>query len=154
MRWRSVKKIGQKEKIKSPSLPYEIAPISQRLKALVVDTFMVLMPILYGVFYVVYGSREGFAQNMLEGWLLILVPYGMIYVVFFNISGQTPGYKAYEIKLIDTKTLELPSIPKLLARYLLMLIFTASIVALLVPFMRKDRLSLHDALCHTAPTLK
>jgi len=152
MRWRETKKGGSKEP--RALLPYTIAPLSKRAKAFTVDSFMLLMPILYIVFYLVFGSREGFAAHRLVGWLLVIIPYGLITIFFFNIKGQTPGYKAYEIKLIDTVTLQTVSLGRLLVRYALALVIVATFFGLFLPFFRKDRLSLYDILTHCAPVLK
>ena len=65
MRWRAAKKASNKEAFKSLP-PYTIAPFSKRFKAFVVDSFMLLMPILYIVFYLIYGSREGFSAYMIQ----------------------------------------------------------------------------------------
>jgi uncharacterized RDD family membrane protein YckC len=115
---------------------------------------MLLMPILYIVFYLIYGSREGFAAHMLQGWLLILIPYGIVTTLFLNRSGQTPGYKAYDLILIDLKTQQKPSILQLCIRYSLMLVTLFSLIGLFIPLMRKDRLSFYDIGSHSAPVCK
>jgi len=150
MRWRATKKGGKKEQ--KSSLPsYTIAPFQRRFKAFVIDSFMLLMPILYIVFYLIYGSREGFAAHMLQGWLLILIPYGIITTLFLKRSGQTPGYKAYDIVLIDLKTQKEASSTQLIVRYGLLLLTTLSMFGLLAPLLRKDKLALYDILSQTAP---
>ncbi len=153
MRWRETKKGGKKE-ANASLLPYTIAPFTRRAKAFVVDSFMLLMPILYIVFYLIFGSREGFAAHMMLGWLLVIVPYGLITILFFAIKGQTPGYKAYEIELIDTTTLQRVSFSRLLIRYVIALSVFATFIGLFFPFFRKDRLFIHDILTHSAPILK
>lgn len=153
MRWRETKKGGKKEQ--KNSLPsYAIAPFQRRLKAFVIDSFMLLMPILYIVFYLIYGSRDGFAAHMVQGWLLILIPYGIITLTFLKRSGQTPGYKAYDLKLIDLKSQQSASIVQLCVRYCLMLLTAFTIFGLFVPLMRKDKLSLYDLGSHSAPICK
>ena len=115
---------------------------------------MLLMPILYIVFYLIYGSREGFAAHMLQGWLLILVPYGMLTLIFLKRSGQTPGYKAYDLLLIDLKTGQRASLSQLFVRYILMLLTAITLIGLLIPLMRKDKLSLYDLGSRSAPICK
>lgn len=90
------------------SLP-SIAPFQKRFKAFIVDSFMLLMPILYIVFYLIYGSREGFAAYASR---LASDSYSIWYChnSFLKRSGQTPGYKAYDLILIDLKTQQKPSI--------------------------------------------
>lgn len=151
MRWRNAKKV-KVDKVLSPSLFIVASPLS-RLKAFTVDSFMLLMPILYVVFYVIFGSRELFREHMIDGWLLVLVPHFMITTFFLLFKGQTPGYKAYDIQLIDikSKTLKKASLMQLFSRYFLFLLTTATLFGLFVPLFRKDKLSLFDLLSHTAP---
>ena len=154
MRWRATKKALHKKEIKALSLSYTIASFPKRFKAFVVDSFMLLMPILYIVFYLIYGSREGFAAHMLQGWLLILLPYGALTLIFLKRSGQTPGYKAYDLILIDLKTEQRASLSQLSIRYCFMLISALTLIGLFVPLLRKDNLELYDLLSHTAPINK
>lgn len=153
MRWRDSKK-GVKKERKSSLPSYAIAPFQRRFKAFVVDSFMLLMPILYIVFYLIYGSREGFAAHMLQGWLFILIPYGALTILFLKRSGQTPGYKAYDLILIDLSTTQKTSILQLCVRYTLMLLTALTIIGLFLPLMRKDNLALYDILSQTAPICK
>lgn len=150
MRWRATKKRGKKEQ-KSALPLFTIAPFQRRLKAFVVDSFMLLMPILYIVFYLIYGSREGFAAHMLQGWLLILIPYGFLTTLFLKRNAQTPGYKAYDLVLIDLKTGQRVTLTQLIVRYVLLLLTAMSILGLFVPLLRKDKLALYDILSQTAP---
>lgn len=153
MRWRATKKGGRKEQ-KSTLPSYAIAPFQKRFKAFVVDSFMLLMPILYIVFYMIYGSREGFAAHMFQGWLLILIPYGIVTIIFLKRSGQTPGYKAYDLTLIDLSTGQSTSVSHLFLRYILMLLTVCTIIGIFVPLMRKDKLSLYDLGSRSAPICK
>jgi len=153
MRWRDVKKRADVASPSSSSLP-RVASFSKRLKAFVIDSFMLLMPILYTVFYLVFGSREGFAEHMLTGWLLVLMPYGMVTSLFLALKGQTPGYKAYDIVLYNIKTFQKASLPTILWRYLLFILTCMTLVGLLLPLFRKDTLGVYDLLSHSAPYQK
>ncbi len=154
MRWREAKK--RVHSITPPtSLPsFTPAPLSKRLKAFIVDSFMLLMPILYIVFYLVFGSRQGFSEHMVQGWLLVLLPYFGITTLFFLRTGQTPGYKAYDITLIDLRTNKKPSFTTLCFRFTLWILTATSLFLLFLPFVRKDRLGVYDLLSHSAPTSK
>jgi len=153
MRWRDAKKKAHKElRISLAQCP--IAPISKRLKAFVIDSFMLLMPLLYLVFYAIYGSREAFAQHQLEGWLMILVPYYAITTLFFFLKGQTPGYKAYDIVLVTRNPNATLSLLRLSLRFGIFLLTCMSIFGLLLPFVRKDRLGMYDILSGSMPTIK
>ncbi len=154
MRWREAKKRVHPIE-PSPSLPsFTPAPLSKRLKAFVVDSFMLLMPILYVVFYLVFGSRQGFSEHMVQGWLLVLLPYFSTTTLFFLRTGQTPGYKAYDITLIDLRTNKKPSFTTLCFRFTLWILTATSLFLLFLPFVRKDRLGVYDLLSHSAPASK
>jgi len=150
MRWRERKRGVKKERKPSLAL-YTIAPFSKRFKAFVVDSFMLLMPILYIVFYLIYGSREGFAAHMLQGWLLILISYGLLTLFFLKRSGQTPGYKAYDLQLIDLKSAQKASLIQLIVRYGALLLTALSLFGLFAPLLRKDKQALYDIVSQTAP---
>ena len=153
MRWREAKKSLHKTELR-PLPSFVAAPISKRLKAFIVDSFMLLMPILYVVFYLVFGSRQGFSEHMAQGWLIILLPYCVITTLFFARTGQTPGYKAYDIMLIDIRTKQKASLVTLFYRFFFWLLSAASLFLLFIPFIRKDRLGVYDVLSHSAPVSK
>lgn len=81
--------------------------ITRRLKAFITDIFMLYTPILYIATYVVLGSAEEFRQNQLVIFICFAI-YACIYSLFIAISGQTPGLKYANLKLIYTPK----SIPK------------------------------------------
>jgi len=119
-----------------------------RFKAFVTDTFMLLMPVMYGVIYLVLGSREGFRDNMGFGWFLIISTHLVITVAFWYLKSQTPGLKAYELKLVN-KTHQKPTIFQLIIRYFATLFNFVFLVTFLVPFMNKDRLTFQDLVSKT-----
>jgi len=150
MRWRDVKKGNIPKKKVYNTIP-GIAPIVNRVKAFLTDSFMIFMPICYFVIYIILGSREAFQTHMLFGWVYVLVPHYIVTTLFLYYKGQTPGYKAYEIELSaqEGKNITLGQIS---GRYLL---FTLSIVIfplLFVPFFRKDKKMLHDLATKTYPS--
>ena len=153
MRWREAKKSLHKTELR-PLPSFAAAPITKRLKAFIVDSFMLLMPILYVVFYLVFGSRQGFSEHMLQGWFFVLLPYFIITTLFFARTGQTPGYKAYDIMLIDIRTQQKASLAILSFRFLVWLLSTVTLFLLFIPFIRKDRLGVYDVLSHSAPVSK
>ncbi len=150
-RWREIKQ-GKipKEEMKTQHLESLLAPLSIRVKAFITDTFMLLMPLMYIVFYLVMGSREEFADDMVEGWLYIFVPHFFITLGFWFFKGQTPGYRAYSIKVVDLN-LQRPSVDRLVIRYFVFGLSLLSVVALFLPLARKDRRSLHDLISKTIP---
>ncbi|WP_024954442.1 RDD family protein [Sulfurospirillum arcachonense] len=151
MRWRDVKhgKITQKN-ITPTILDFTISPISNRIKAFITDTFMLLMPLMYMTFYLIMGSREVFAERMLEGWAFIFIPHFFIIMAFYLIKSQTPGYKAYDMKLVD-KNLKKPTILQFTIRYFTFFLSTIFIAGLVLAITRKDKKTLHDLISGTMP---
>ena len=154
-RWRDIKKgnIESKKEKSSQEKQNEVcycdAPLMSRFKAFVTDVFMLLMPIMYLVFYVVMGSREEFAQDKMHGWLYILIPNMIAVLGFWYYKAQTPGMKAYEIILVDKTTGEKPSLIAMINRYVFTF-FTIMIPALwLVPFLNKKKKTLQDFISGT-----
>jgi len=118
-------------------------------KAFLTDSFMLLMPIMYIVFYLVFGGREGFGEHKLLGWLYILIPLAIVESIFLIKAAQTPGMKAYNIKLISLKTNKKPSLGIILLRQLLSKI-TFLIFGWIVIFLNKKHRNLHDFILNTA----
>ena len=127
-----------------------VAKNKQKVKAALTDAFMLLMPIMYGVFYLVMDGREGFSSDKMMGWVYILIPLILIQTAFMYFgNGQTPGYRNYNIRVVDSKTLERPPLFALLFRNMLMVLGLVTIIGWLMIFFRKDRQGLHDMLSQT-----
>ena len=152
-KWRDVKqnRIQEEKIIESikKSSKYDLASLSLRLKAFLTDTFLITTPIFYIVIYLVMGSGEEFSQNRILGWGIIFSVHASIILIFWLKNGQTPGLKAYDIKLIDNLSKEKVSIIQLLVRYLTTLIAVVSIFLLFVPFFNKDKKTFQDILSNT-----
>lgn len=146
-RWRDVKHNKIQKKAIKP-ISFTIAPPVNRVKAFITDTFMLLMPLLYIVFYLVMGSREEFAKHMLAGWIYTFVPHFFIIMSFWFFKGQTPGYKAYDIKLVD-KNLQRPNIFRLVVRYFAFILSSVLVAGLFLAIARKDKRTLHDIISGT-----
>jgi len=125
------------------------APIGTKIKAFITDIFMLLMPLMYIVTYLVFGSLQEFSEHKLLGWAYMLIPNFIIVTIFFWKSGQTPGCRAYAIELVDSKTLKKPHILAIALRYYFELLSIISIFGVLMAFFRKDKKSLHDLLSGT-----
>jgi len=133
-----------------PKLKRDYASKSSKLKAFLTDAFMLVMPIMYIVFYLVMGGREGFAEHKALGWLYILVPLVLVQTAFMYKTGQTPGYRAYEITLIDESTGRKPSLFIIFFRNTMAILSLFTIFGWLMMFFRKDSKTLHDLLSNTA----
>ena len=111
---------------------------------------MLLMPIMYVVFYLVMGSREEFAEDKLIGWLYILLPLITVQTLFMYFGkGQTPGYRAYDLRVVDSKTFQQPPLFSIIFRNFAMILSLLTLVGWLMMFIRKDKKGLHDLLSQT-----
>ncbi len=148
MRWRDVKQNRVLKPQNEPKKPVKVVPLSWRFKAFIIDMFMIYIPILYITTYMVLGSKEAFLENQIAIFVDTFL-LGFILSIFFAKSGQSPGYKAYDMKIVDKTTLQKPSLLKAFWRYVCFLIAGASIFGLMVAFFRKDKQNLHDILSGT-----
>ena len=149
-RFRYIKKGKVSHKQEESSLGYPYAKASTKIKAFLTDSFMLLMPIMYVVFYLVMDGREGLASQKLLGWIYIVTPLIIVQTLFMVKSSQTPGYRAYDLKIIDEATGERPSIATILFRNICAFISFFSLFGWLMMFFRRDRKTLHDLLSRTA----
>jgi uncharacterized RDD family membrane protein YckC len=155
-RFRDVKQgkvTKEKPSKKTKNLKHFYAPSSLKLKAFLTDSFMLLMPIMYIVFYLIMGGREGFAAHKAMGWLYILIPLIIVQTIFMYKSGQTPGYRAYNLEVINDSTGKRPSLGLILFRNL-SAILTMATFSWFVMFFRKDYKNLHDFLSNTSIVMK
>ena len=152
-KWRDVKqnKIQQKNVVeKNPKLQKSnLASLPLRLKAFLTDTFLITTPIFYIVIYLIMGSGEEFAQNRALGWGIIFAVHATIILIFWLKNGQTPGLKAYDIKLVDNNTKQRVSVMQVIVRYITTLFAVVSIFLLFVPFFNKEKKTFQDILSNT-----
>ncbi|MDR0467532.1 MAG: RDD family protein [Campylobacteraceae bacterium] len=146
-RWREVKQKKPKNSSQKES-EHKNAFVAQRIKAFLIDMFMINMPLLYFTTYVVLGSKEAFQQSSIAIFVCTVI-FGLILSIFFSIKGQTPGYKAYEIKLIDDKTEKKPTFFRAFFRYFCFILAFVTLFGVLMMFFRKDSRNLHDILSKT-----
>ncbi|MDR2080601.1 MAG: RDD family protein [Campylobacteraceae bacterium] len=119
------------------------ARVSKRIKAFIVDMFMINMPILYFTAYIILGGRSEFLNNQTAIFACTAV-FGLILSIFFAAAGQSPGYKAYQIKLVDIHTKEKPRFFRAYFRFFCFIFSGVTIAGLLLAFFRTDRKCLHD----------
>ncbi len=132
----------------------DYASAREKIKAFLTDSFMLVMPIMYVVFYLIMNGREGFAEHKAMGWLYILIPLVIIQTIFMFRSGQTPGYRAYNLTLIDDSTGDKPSLFITIFRNLCAVLSLFTVFGWLMMFFRKDSKTLHDILSRTAVVIK
>ena len=121
-----------------------------KIKAFLTDAFMLLMPIMYTVIYLIMDGREDFAAHRLVGWIYLLVPLISVQTLFMYFTGQTPGYRAYNITLIDERTKKKPSLFIIIFRNISAILSLFTLLGWMMMFFRKDSKTLHDLLSSTA----
>ncbi len=151
-KWRDVKqnRVQQEksvETIKSPKS--DLASLTSRLKAFLTDTFLITTPIFYIVIYLIMGSGSEFAENRALGWGIIFGVHAIIILIFWLKNGQTPGLKAYDLKLVDNTTKQRVSVIQVLIRYITTFFAVISIFLLFTPFFNKDKKTFQDILSNT-----
>ena len=144
-----VKEVETKTK-PAPKEENNYASVGLKIKAFITDAIMLLMPIMYVVFYLVMGGREGFSEHKMAGWLYILIPLIILQTIFLYKTGQTPAYRAYNITLIDENTKKKPSLFIIIFRSLASVLSFFTIIGWALMFFRKDKKNLHDLLSATA----
>ncbi len=139
---------GRDDKVEKPTIPY--ASKSKRAKAFLTDIFMLFMPIMYAVIYLVMDGREGASHEKLLAWIYVMIPYLIILTIFmYKDEGRTPGARSQGLKVIEFHTLEKPSLFSIIFRNL-MLPFSLFIPFFwFVPLFRKDGRAIHDFLSAT-----
>jgi len=153
-KWRDVKQNrileNKSNESKNKKLPKSnLASIPSRLKAFLTDTFLITTPILYIVIYLIMGSGEAFSENRSLGWGIIFAIHSTIILVFWLKNGQTPGLRAYELKLVDNISRERVSVIQVLIRYVTTLFAVVSIFLLFTPFFNKEKKTFQDILSNT-----
>ncbi|WP_121021759.1 RDD family protein [Helicobacter vulpis] len=122
-----------------------------RLKALLVDIFMLYTPLLYFSAYVILGSAQSFRTH--QGVIFACVGvYGLISALFVAVSGQTPGWRYVGLKLVDSKSGGRVGFWRAWGRFGLWLVVASTLVGLFTPFFTRHKRLLHDVLCRTALT--
>ncbi len=150
-KWRDVKQNRVKNSAcqkKEETMISSCASLSSRLKAFLTDSFLITTPITYIVMYLILGGGEGFANNRFLGWSLILGFVALIIIFFWYIKFQTPGMKAYSIKLVSLKEGRV-SFFQTVIRYFATLFAIISIFLIFVPFFNKDRKTFQDIISYS-----
>ena len=144
MRFRNIKKNSTLEE--KPKYMY--SKYLFRVKAFITDMFMIYMPIMYVITYLVLDGKDEFQASELAPLLAVSL-YGIIYAFLVSKFGQTPGKKAYDMKIVDDKTGKKIGFFRALFRFVAFLFTAATLLGLILPFYRKDKKALHDLVCST-----
>lgn len=122
----------------------KIASRIERAKAFLIDIFLLYVPVLY-VCYFVLGSKEAFLGNQAVIFACSAF-FGVVQALFLSTKAQSPGLKAYDLYLIDIKKGRKLSFLRVILRYIAFLISASLLFGILMSFLRKDGLALHDLL--------
>jgi uncharacterized RDD family membrane protein YckC len=155
-RWRDIKQnrttTNNKNRLKKDTQQSNnivCASVLNRFKSYVVDTFMITMPIMYFVIYLVIGSLQEFSAVKLYGWGIIFALHALAILAFWLIKQESPGMRAYELKLINNNPEKSINIVQYLIRYIVTVISSVTLLCL-VPLFRKDNQALQDMLSGTS----
>jgi len=150
MRFRKIKQNSKKthknNEITKAKYIYSNYPF--RVKAFITDMFMIYMPIMYVITYVILDGKDEFQASQLAPLLAVSL-YGLIYAFLVSKFGHTPGKKAYDMKIVDDKTGKQINFFRALFRFVVFLFTAATLLGLIIPFYRKDKKALHDMICST-----
>jgi len=136
------------EKRVKPTIPY--ASKGKRAKAFLTDIFMIFMPLMYVVIYLVMDGREGASHDKLLAWIYVMVPYLLILTLFmWKDDGRTPGARSQGLTVIEFHTLEKPSLFSIIFRNFTLPFSLFIPLFWFVPLFRKDRRAIHDLLSAT-----
>ena len=150
MRFRKLKQQSKKIQARKELLENKVtyARYTDRIKAFITDMFMIYAPILYVITYVFLDGKEDFQASQLAPLVGVSI-YGFIYAILLTKLAQTPGKKAYIIKVVDVKTYKNISFLRALWRFIAFLFSATILLGLFVPFYRKDNRALHDLMAGT-----
>ncbi len=136
------------EKRVKPTIPY--ASKGKRAKAFLTDIFMIFMPLMYVVIYLVMDGREGASHDKLLAWIYVMIPYLLILTLFmWKDDGRTPGARSQGLTVIDFHTLDKPSLFSIVFRNFTLPFSLFIPLFWFVPLFRKDRRAIHDLLSAT-----
>jgi len=120
-----------------------------RLLALLIDTFLIVIPINYALaMYFGFDAFRGENPDQLATTIQFLL-VSVTFSLFWSISAQSPGKKAMRLKVVDSVTFEKISFFRAYLRFLLYFLSFISIIGFFLGIFRKDKKTLHDLICRT-----
>ena len=127
---------------------YLVSSYTARIKAFIIDMFMVYAPILYILTYLILDGKEAFLSSELAP-LFGVTLYGLIYAFLLSKFGQTPGKKAYGLRVLNARDGKNISFFQAILRFVGFLFSATILIGLLFPLYRKDKKGLHDLIAST-----
>ena len=151
-KWRDVKqsRIQNEKSFESnvKSKKNDLASLPSRFKAFLTDSFLITTPITYIVMYLILGGGTAFADNRVFGWSLILGSTALIITFFWYVKFQTPGMKAYSLKIVNNDFNRI-SFFQAIIRYFATIFAMISFFLLFVPFFNKEKKTFQDIISNT-----
>lgn len=151
-KWRDVKqsRIQNEKSFESnvKSKKNDLASLPSRFKAFLTDSFLITTPITYIVMYLILGGGTAFADNRVFGWSLILGSTALIITFFWYVKFQTPGMKAYSLKIVNNDFNRI-SFFQAIIRYFATIFAMISFFLLFVPFFNKEKKTFQDIISKT-----
>lgn len=124
-----------------------LASLYDKLKAGIIDCFMIMMPIQYFTTYILVGSASLYRQSQIYIFAASFL-YLLIILLFLFFKGQSLGYKYLGLHL-RSKNGKKASLFQVIVRMALFVLTFALIFGMLFPLFRKDRQYLHDLISNT-----
>lgn len=124
------------------------ASLPSRFKAFLTDSFLITTPITYIVMYLLIGGGAEFSENRIIGWSLILGITALIIIFFWYVKFQTPGMKAYSLKIVNREKQRI-SLFQAIIRYLATLFAMISFFLMFLPFFNKEKKTFQDLISNT-----
>ena len=141
--FRKLKKAAKNKTTKADESSLVYASYIDKVKAFITDLFMIYTPILYITVYGIIGSKEEFQGSNLAPFIAVLL-YGIIYSILISRFGQTPGKKAYNLKVISQDSEENLTFIGAFIRFIAFLFGVTILIGIFMPFYNKRKKSLHD----------
>lgn len=147
-RWRDVRrgrtvKVTDEESVLKKTLNVAVSvSYFTRLKALIIDLFMLYTPILYVMTYFVIGSATEFRESDL-GVFIAWNLYGITSAVLIAVAGQTPGMRAMGLWLTNSNGERLGFFMAF-GRFLLFILSACLFFGIAIPSIRREKTTLHD----------
>jgi uncharacterized RDD family membrane protein YckC len=120
---------------------FKVAGFWARFCALVVDTFMILMPLGFVIHLTI-----GYDKRALIAWVLQTAIFGAITVLCWTRKGYTPGKKYMRLLVLDSRADKTLSVAQAARRFICQCLSMLTVIGVLLPVFRKDKKTLHDLL--------
>ncbi|MCK9371934.1 MAG: RDD family protein [Sulfuricurvum sp.] len=164
MRWRTLKK-KHPTPLPTPKARIHYAPFWPRALGFTTDIFMIGLPISLlmmflfgydqmhtasGLDVIVHSDKARLAPPNPMASISQMFLFLITYVWLWHLSGQTPGKKLAQIRVVDARTLENAPYWKLILRFIGYFISFITLIGFFIGVFRRDKRTLHDLLSGTA----